>query len=95
MDITEKTVAYIAELSRLHIGESEIGVVSEKLGNILSYMRTINDSVDTDNIGDEVFADHENVVREDIVDVRYSRIALLDNCPEHTESTPIVPKTVE
>ena len=95
MNIMKKTVAYIAELSRLRIEEDEISEVTEKLGNILGYIRTINDTIDTGNIKYEVPMGEKSVVREDVVDVRFSRAELLDNCPEHTEYTPIVPKTVE
>lgn len=95
MEITEDIVAYLATLSKLRIDESEIGKVSEKLNEILGYMKTVNDSVNTDDVrADEIPVPH-NVMREDEVRAEFARAELLANCPEHTDATPVVPKTVE
>lgn len=95
MEITEKVVSYISALSKLHIDDSEIGKISKEINGILGYMRTVNDSVNTDDVDEQGLPDPRNVMREDIVKVSQSRAELLENCPEHTESTPIVPKTVD
>ena len=95
MEINEKIVTYSASLSRRRIEESEIGPLSEELNGILGYMRTVNDSVDTEGVQENAADGLVNVMREDAVAVSFDRAELLENCPEHTDSTPVVPKTVD
>ena len=94
MVITRETAEYVAGLSRLKIAEDEIGPVCQELSSILSYMDEINASIDTD-MDDVPAKGLSNVIRQDVAEASMDRGHLLENVPEHTEETPIVPKTVD
>lgn len=94
MVITRETAEYVAGLSRLKIAEEEIDPVCKEISSILSYMEEINASVDT-GMADALEAGLSNVMRQDVVEPSMDRAYLLENVPEHTDETPIVPKTVD
>ena len=95
MQITRDDVSYIAQLSKLKLDELQAEKMQLELGEILEYMDVL-EQVNTDGIEplSHIFPIN-NVFREDIVCDSYDRSALLENAPEHTESTVVVPKTVE
>ena len=93
MVIDKKTVAYIAELSRLRISEDEIDGICDDLSTILNYMDEINATIDTGLVVSQTES-LTNVMREDRVLPSADRSALLANAPEHTEETPVVPRVV-
>ncbi len=94
MVITKETAQYVAQLSRLKISEDEIESVCGSLTQIIGYMDEINSSVDTASVDTKVGA-LTNVMRVDEIKPSADRAELLANSPEHTDETPIVPKTVE
>ena len=94
MTINKETAQYVAELSRLKIKDEEIESVCNELSSILNYMDEINATIDTDTAPDTSY-DLCNVMRDDIIHDSFAREILLENAPEHTEETPIVPKTVD
>ena len=94
MTIDGKTAQYVAELSRLVISEDEIEYVCGELSSILNYMDEINSSIDTEDVSSSIIG-ISNVMRDDTVVSSMERAELLKNAPEHTEETPIVPKTVD
>lgn len=94
MVIDRKIVEYVAELSRLKISEEEIDTMCNELSSILNYMDEINSTIDTESVASSTEG-LTNVMREDVIVDSMNREELLRNAPEHTEETPIVPKTVE
>lgn len=95
MQISREDVSYIAQLAKLKLNESQAEKMQQDLGEILEYMDILK-QVDTDGIEplSHIFPIN-NVLREDVVCDSYDRAALLENAPVHTESTVVVPKTVE
>lgn len=93
MVIDRKTAEYVADLSRLRISEDEIDTICGELSAILDYMDEINSTIDTDFVTSQSDI-LTNVMRADCVADSMDRAALLSNAPEHTDETPIVPKTV-
>lgn len=95
MKITDEMVDYVAALSRLNVRAEEKDALREELGSIIGYMDILS-SVDTDGIEpmSHVFS-VKNVFREDIVEPSYDREILLENAPDRSEDSFIVPKTVE
>lgn len=94
MTINKETAEYVAELSRLKIKDEEIENVCKELSSILNYMDEINATINTDSVETNEW-ELTNVMREDTVEQSFPRDELLENAPEHTEETPIVPKTVD
>ncbi len=95
MQITKEDVSYIAQLAKLKLSSSQAEKMQIELGEILEYMDVL-EQVNTDGTTplSHIFPIN-NVFREDIVCDSYDRSALLENAPVHTESTVVVPKTVE
>ena len=94
MEITEKTIEHLAELSRLYIEEKDVLPLTKKLGDILDYMQKINNSVDTAEV-DKVDNNREMKMREDVIKQSFPVDELLKNCPERNEDTPVVPRVVD
>lgn len=95
MQITKELVEYVAELSRIKLDEQSTEKMQKELGAIVDYMEILN-QLDTENVEplSHVFS-ITNVMREDDVKPSYDRADILQNAPEHTDETFIVPKTVE
>ena len=95
MQITKELVEYVAELSRIKLDERATEKMQKELGAIVDYMEILN-QLDTENVEplSHVFS-ITNVMREDDVKPSYDRADILQNAPEHTDETFIVPKTVE
>ena len=95
MQITKELVEYVAELSRIKLDEASTEKMQKELGAIVDYMEILN-QLDTENVEplSHVFS-ITNVMREDDVKPSYDRADILQNAPEHTDETFIVPKTVE
>lgn len=95
MQITKELVEYVAELSRIKLDERSTEKMQKELGAIVDYMEILN-QLDTENVEplSHVFS-ITNVMREDDVKPSYDRADILQNAPEHTDETFIVPKTVE
>lgn len=95
MTINKETVAKIAHLARIAIGDAELAEYSKDLSNILDLVATM-DSADTENI--TPLADpleREQRVREDIVTETNQRDKLLQNAPETENGLFTVPKVIE
>lgn len=95
MTITAETIEKLALQSRILLDETQVEQIKKELGTMLEYMNILN-SVDTDNVQplSHVFP-ITNVTRPDEVHASFSREVLLDNAPEHTEETYVVPKMIE
>ena len=93
MEITRDTARYVAKLAKLEIADEDMRSVCDGLSSILSYMDDINASVDTEAASTERGRDCPT--RPDAVTPSMERMKLLDNAPEHSDETLIVPRIVE
>lgn len=95
MIITDETIRYVAALSHLEVGDSELARVKKDMSSILSYMDRLNE-LDTQGVEpmSHVYP-LKNVFRADEVAVRDNREELLMNAPEQKDGCFKVPKTVE
>lgn len=91
----EKTLEYIAELSRLELPEEEKADMLEQMQKILDYMDLLN-SVDTDATEPLIqFEDLRNVFREDEVKPSFDRDELMRNAKKKLDGAYQVSRTVE
>lgn len=95
MEVTDKTIDYVAALAKLELSSEEKEKAKKDLGSILGYMETMNE-LNTENTQpmSHVFP-IKNVFREDVVVNEPDRDTLLSNAPESKDGCFIVPKTVE
>lgn len=95
MEITDKTIDYVAALAKLELSQDEKEKAKTDLGSILEYMTTMNE-LNTEGIQplSHVFPIH-NVFREDEVTNGPDRDNLLQNSPAKKDGCFMVPKTVE
>lgn len=94
MEITRETAQYVAKLSRLEIADADMDSVCRGLTSILSYMDEINASIDTGAVS-VAGGGADCPTRPDTVSPSMNRAFLLDNAPEHSDETLIVPRVVE
>jgi len=77
----KEQLEYVANLSRLHLGNDEEDMFLEQLQKVFIYMEKINE-LDTDNvIATYNTTDANNVFREDIVTPSLSEEKALQNAP--------------
>lgn len=95
MEITDKTIEYVAALAKLELTEEEKEKAKTDMGSILGYITTMNE-LDTEGVTpmSHVFPIH-NVFREDVVENGPDRDILLQNAPAKKDGCFMVPKTVE
>ena len=95
MEITDKTIDYVAALAKLELSNEEKEKAKIDLGSIIGYMETMNE-LDTDKVEPmtHVFP-IKNVFREDVVVNEPNRDMLLSNAPASKDGCFMVPKTVE
>jgi aspartyl-tRNA(Asn)/glutamyl-tRNA(Gln) amidotransferase subunit C len=94
MKITKEEVMHVAELARLDLDEEAIELYTKQLGDILTYMETLN-RVDTENVAPTSHAIFiNNAFREDDVKVSIPRDRALANAPQSKEGSFVVPKVV-
>ncbi len=95
MEITDKTIEYVAALAKLELSSEEKEKAKKDLGSIIGYMETMNE-LDTDKVEpmSHVFP-IQNVFREDVVVNEPNRDILLSNAPASKDGCFMVPKTVE
>jgi len=92
MAISEKEVAYIAELSELQLSPEEAQEYEQSLNSILDYMSQLQ-QLDTCGIEPTTHVlPLQNVFREDVVKPGLSREEALQNAPACTETSFKVPK---
>ncbi len=95
MEITEKTIQYVADLAKLTVPDEKKGQAAKDLNNILGYMETMN-QLDTEGVEPMSHVlPIKNVFREDEVVNRNEREQLLKNAPRKKDGSFVVPKTVE
>ncbi len=95
MQITDDLIGYLADLSRLEIGDEERDDMKSDLSDILDYVDQLAE-VDTNGMPEMSHPfEAENCFREDAVTNEDDRERLLSNAPESRGSYIRVLKTVE
>ncbi len=92
--IDRSEVVKMAALSKLELGEEEIAHHQDTLGQILDYIKTLDD-VDTTGVQPTIHPIHlELLLREDVVDGVLSREDVLKNAPQSQNGKFAVPKMI-
>jgi len=86
---------HISLLARLKLSESEKNVFASQVGDILNYIRKLNE-LNTDNIEPTAHVTTvKNVFREDVLRPSLPREGALANAPGQDDSFYRVPKIIE
>jgi aspartyl-tRNA(Asn)/glutamyl-tRNA(Gln) amidotransferase subunit C len=94
MKITKEEVMHVAKLARLDLDTEAIELYTKQLGDILTYMETLN-RVDTEDVPPTSHAIFiNNAFREDEVKGSISRERALANAPQSIEGSFVVPKVI-
>jgi aspartyl-tRNA(Asn)/glutamyl-tRNA(Gln) amidotransferase subunit C len=94
MKITKAEVMHVAKLARLDLDENAVELYTRQLGDILTYMETLN-RVDTENVPPTSHATFiENAFREDEVRASISSEEALANAPLSEDGNFVVPKVI-
>ena len=93
--LTRKDVEKAAGLARLKLTDEEISEMTDKLGQVISYV-TVLDEVDVSNVEPMAHvADVADVFREDAVRESLPREAALANAPKSDGKYFLVPQILE
>jgi len=94
MKITKEEVVHVAKLARLNLDDEAIEVYTKQLGDILTYMDTLN-SVDTKDVPPTSHAIFiNNAFREDEIKASVSVKRALANAPQSDDGSFVVPKVI-
>jgi aspartyl-tRNA(Asn)/glutamyl-tRNA(Gln) amidotransferase subunit C len=94
MQITKEEVVHVARLARLDLDENAVVLYTKQLGDILTYMATLN-RVDTENVPPTSHATSiDNAFREDEVRASIPAEEALANAPLIEEGSFVVPKII-
>jgi len=94
MKITEEEVKHVAHLSRLHLSEDELGMMTEQLDTILSYVDKLGE-LDTEGVIPTTHAFRKvNAFREDKVKESLSQEESLKNGPSQNGTFFQVPRVI-
>jgi aspartyl-tRNA(Asn)/glutamyl-tRNA(Gln) amidotransferase subunit C len=95
MQIDEKLVTYLEDLSCLALSDEEKRRLQGDLRDILSGMARLGD-LNTENVIERSHPfDNMNALREDEVHPSYDRELILKNAPHKNDGMFVTPKTVE
>ena len=95
MQIDEKLIAYLEDLSCLTLSDGEKACLAAELEKILDGMARLG-GVDTDGVPERSHPfDAVNAFREDVVKASFDRELILKNAPDRNAAMFIAPKTVE
>jgi len=95
MQIDDKLISYLEDLSYLTLSEDEKCRLKEDLQKILGSIAKLSE-LNTDNVPERSHPfDNVNAFREDIVRPSLDRELVLANAPFRNEEMFIAPKTVE
>lgn len=93
--ITKEDVAYVAALAQLRLDDAAQERLVREMGDILSYMDTLN-ALDTTDVEPMMHAlEMTNVLREDVPGAPLLREEALKNAPVDNGAYFIVPKILE
>ena len=91
MSLNAEDVKKVAVLARLEFSESEIGLFTEQLGNIVAFVEQLS-QVQTEGIEPMAHPlDVHSVLRADELRPGLSREAALSNSPNHDDTCFLVP----
>jgi aspartyl-tRNA(Asn)/glutamyl-tRNA(Gln) amidotransferase subunit C len=94
MKITKDEVMHVAKLARLHLDENAVELYTKQLGDILTYMETLN-RVDTENVPPTSHATStDSAFREDEVRASMPSEEALANAPQSEDGSFVVPKVI-
>ena len=95
MQIDDKLIAYLEDLSCLTLSDSEKTRLSGDLRKILDYMARLGE-LDTTGVDERSHPfDNVNVFRDDETRPSFAREFILKNAPLKSDEMIIAPKTVE
>ena len=95
MEITDKLVAYVAELAHLKLDDAQKRQAANDLARMIGYVDKLSE-LDTDGVEPMSHAfPVTNVFREDEVRESMAREQVLANAPAVKDGCFLVPKTVE
>ena len=92
MQIDDKLISYLENLSYLTLTEDEKGRLKDDLSKILRSMARLNE-LNTEKVPERSHPfDNVNAFRKDEVDASLDRELILKNAPEHNDEVFIAPK---
>jgi len=95
MQIDDKLLAYLEDLSCLTLSANEKTKLTHDLQEILDYMARLGE-LNTDGVVERSHPfDNVNVFRDDAVRPSFDRALILKNAPVRNDEMIIAPKTVE
>jgi len=95
MQIDDKLIGYLEDLSCLTLTDQEKLRLSGDLEKILAYMDRLGE-LDTSGVPERSHPfNHVNAFREDEARVSFDRELILQNAPQRNDEMFIAPKTVE
>jgi len=95
MQIDDKLLEYLEDLSCLTLSANEKTRLTKDLQEILDYMARLGE-LNTDGVTERSHPfDNVNDFRDDIVRPSFDRALILHNAPVRNDETIIAPKTVE
>ena len=94
MKITADEIVHVAKLARLDLDESAVQLYTKQLGDILTYMDTLN-RLDTRGVAPTSHAIFiNNAFRDDEVKPSMPVESALSNAPESEDGSFVVPKVI-
>jgi len=95
MQIDDKLLAYLEDLSCLTLSADEKTRLANDLREILDYMARLSE-IDTNGVLERSHPfDNVNDFRDDVVGPSFDRALILQNAPVKNDEAIIAPKTVE
>ena len=95
MQIDDKLIAYLEDLSCLALSNDEKSRLTGDLREILDYMARLGE-LNTEGVGERSHPfDDVNAFRDDEVCPSFDRALILQNAPAKNDEFTIAPKTVE
>jgi aspartyl-tRNA(Asn)/glutamyl-tRNA(Gln) amidotransferase subunit C len=92
--ITREEIVHVAKLARLHLDDAAVELYAKQLGDILTYMDTLNrlDTTEVPPTSHAIFIN--NAFRDDEVKPSIPVAKALANAPESEDGSFIVPKVI-
>ena len=95
MSVEKETIARIAHLARLKLGEDQLESMTGEMNNILAWIEQLSE-VPTDDVEPMTSVVHKGLPqRDDAVTAGADRNAILDNAPSSEHGFYTVPKVIE
>lgn len=95
VNITQETVKYVADLSRIDLQDTEIEKLSQQLESILDFINKLNKLDIKAVLPTSHILPLKNVLRDDDPGNSLSTESVLDNAPQKKDNFFVVPKIIE